>query len=333
MTFTFFELASGDPDPAFTTDQGVSPVSPEHRTLHAPDRHIIVLRGSSLAGRCSCWWTDTPRTLGERYGVIGHYAAADHASGKALLDQACKVLASAGCTEAVGPMDGSTWRRYRLITERGEAPPFFLEPDNPDEWPRHWTSASFAPLATYTSAVNENLDTEDPRSDATRERLGSEGIALRPFDAGRADEELRRIFHLSLVAFSRNFLYTPLAESEFMAENRAVLPLVRPELVLLAEREGDLVGFIFAVPDMLQARRGEALDTVILKTMAVHPDLAGRGLGALLMDDVQRVARDLGFRRAIHALIHEQNRSATLSARYAKPIRRYTLFSRPIAGS
>lgn len=332
MTFTFTQLSAGDPDPAAVADQGVTPVALELRTRHAPDRHIVMRRGSSLAGRCSCWWTEAPRLLGERYGLVGHYAAADHAAGTTLLEYACDVLASAGCTVAVGPMDGSTWRRYRLITERGEAPPFFLEPDNPDDWPRHWTDTGFAPLATYTSAVNEDLDTEDPRSDATRERLAASGITLRQFDPDRSEDELRRIFELSLVAFSRNFLYTPIGEAEFMAENRAALPVVRPELVLLAEKDDGLAGFMFALPDMLQARRGEAIDAVILKTMAVHPDVAGRGLGGLLMEEVQRAARSLGFRRAIHALMHEGNRSAALSARYARTIRRYTLYSRPIRG-
>jgi GNAT superfamily N-acetyltransferase len=333
MTATFIELSAGDPDPAAATGGSVSPVALQQRTLHAPDRHVVLLREASLAGRCSCWWTEAPRVLGERYGLIGHYAAADHAAGTALLEYACGLLASAGCTLAVGPMDGNTWRRYRLITERGEAPPFFLEPDNPDDWPRHWTDAGFAPLATYTSAVNEDLDAEDPRSDMARQRLAAAGITLRQFDPGRAEEELRRIFELSLVAFSRNFLYTPIGESEFMTENRAVLPFVRPELVLLAEKDNDLAGFVFALPDMLQARRGEAVDTVILKTMAVHPEMAGRGLGGLLMAEVQRSAGSLGFRQAIHALMHEQNRSRTLSARSARTIRRYTLFSRPIAGS
>lgn len=333
MTFTFIELSANDPDPVAAADQGVNPVAPHHRSVHAPDRHVVMLRRASLAGRCSCWWTDAPRLLGDRYGIVGHYAAADHASGTALLDYTCNVLASAGCTVAAGPMDGNTWRRYRLITERGEAPPFFLEPDNPDDWPRHWTDAGFAPLATYASAVNEDLEVGDPRSAAARERLAGSGIVLRSFDPARAEEELRRIFALSLAAFSRNFLYTPIAESEFMAENRAVLPFVRPELVLLAERDGDLVGFMFAVPDMLQARRGDAVDTVVLKTMAVHPDLAGRGLGGLLMDEVQRAAADLGFRRAIHALMHERSRSTKLSARYARTIRRYTLFSRPLGRS
>ena len=118
---------------------------------------------------------------------------------------------------------------------------------------------------------------------------------------------MQRIFKLSLSAFSRNVLYTPIAEAEFLAQYHAVLPHVRPELVLLAEKEDALVGFMFAIPDLLQARRGVPIDTVILKTIAVDPAVSGMGLGGALMDLVQRSARDLGFRRAIHALIHETN--------------------------
>ncbi|CAN5459936.1 hypothetical protein BH23ACI1_BH23ACI1_10410 [soil metagenome] len=327
---SFITLAAGDEDPAAVADRGVSLLPAQDRTAHAPDLHLIMLEGSSLVARCSCWWTETPQRLGDRFGVIGHYAASDRASGSALLEHACRILAAAGCTVAAGPMDGNTWRRYRFITERGDAPPFFLEPDNPDEWPRHWTAAGFTTLATYSSAINDDLGALPPRNDTTPERLAGEGITIRPIDPARADDELRRLYGLSLAAFSRNFLYTPIAEAEFLEQQRAVMPAVRPELVLLAEKDTELVGFIFAVPDLLRARRGEAMDTVILKTMAVHPSVAGMGLGGLLMDEVQRAARDLGFLTAIHALMHEQNRSRTLSARYARPFRRYTLFSRPL---
>jgi GNAT superfamily N-acetyltransferase len=327
---TILTLAAGDLDPTVATDRGVSLVPAHDRADHAPDRHLALLDGSSLLARCSCWWTAAPQRLGERFGVIGHYAAATQAAGAILLDRACETLAAAGCTVAAGPMDGNTWRRYRFVTERGDAPPFFLEPDNPDDWPAHWTSAGFTPLATYTSALNDNLATAVDRSEAARERLADAGIIVTTLDPGRAQEELRRIYALSLLAFSRNFLYTPIAEAEFLAQYGAVLPVVRPELVLLAERDHDLVGFIFAIPDMLQAYRGEIVDTVILKTMAVHPSVSGMGLGGLLMDDVQRAARDLGFRRAIHALMHEDNTSRALSTRYARTFRRYTLFSRPL---
>ena len=87
---------------------------------------------------------------------------------------------------------------------------------------------------------------------------------------------------------------------------------------------------MFALPDLLQARRGGAIDTVILKTVAVDPAMGGMGLGGVLMDLVQRHARGMGFRRAIHALIFETNVSRKISDRSARTFRRYALFSKQL---
>jgi hypothetical protein len=290
-----------------------------------------VTAGGAIVARCSCWWTSVPALDGRRLGVIGHYTAADGASGATVLSEACHLLASHGCDTAVGPMDGSTWRRYRFIVERGTEPPFFLEPDNPDDWPAHWMAAGFDTLATYTSALNDDLAQTDPRTDARRERLAESGITIRTFDAAHADRDLRRMFTLSLTAFSRNFLYTPIPEAEFMSQQTSLLPYVKPELVLLAERANRLAGLMFAVPDALELQRGCGGTTVIMKTMAVDPDVAGMGLGGTLFDLAQRAAYRLGFRRAIHALIHEANASGRISGRYARTIRRYALYSRRLA--
>lgn len=334
MAIDFLELSPDDPDlQEVRCDRGVSAVPEAERRLHAPDRCLLARDGrGSLVARCSCWWRDSPSLDGRRAGIIGHYAAAGEEAGAALLARACDVVAAAGCAVAIGPMDGTTWRRYRFVVERGAEPPFFLEPDNPDDWPEHWRAAGFTTLATYTSAATDDLSREDPRTAGALERLGARGIAIRPLDPSRADEELRRIFRLSLDAFSRNFLYTPISEEEFLAQNHAVLPAVRPELVLLAEGGGSLAGFVFALPDVLQARRGAVIDTVVLKTLAVHPSTAGLGLGSVLIDLVQRTARRLAYRRVIHALMHEANVSGRMSARYARTIRRYALFSRDLGG-
>jgi GNAT superfamily N-acetyltransferase len=330
MTREFIALSVQDADPAVTCDRGVSLVPAAERRLHSPDCTLVLIDRGSLAARCGCWWTGTPLHDGRHVGVIGQYAAADADSGDALLAKACELLASRGAATAVGPMDGTTWRRYRFIVDRGVEPAFFLEPDNPDEWPGHWTRAGFAPLATYTSAMNDDLRSEDPRTAAALHRLREAGIAIRTFDAARTDVELQHIFRLSLAAFGRNFLYTPIAEEEFVAQYHAVLPHVRPELVLLAEKGEALVGFMFALPDLLQARGGGTIDTVILKTVAVDPPLGGMGLGGALMDLVQRNARDMGFRRAIHALIFETNVSRKISDRSARTFRRYVLFSKQL---
>jgi GNAT superfamily N-acetyltransferase len=330
MARTFIELAPHDPWPGQATGV-IPPIADDDRRLHAPDTSLLLIEDGELVARCSCWWTGTARYQGEPVGAIGHYAAANAAAGAALLERASARLAGAGAATAIGPLDGNTWRRYRFIVERGEAPIFFLEPDNPDDWPAHWTAAGFSTLATYTSAMNDDLSQEDARTNDRVAALERDGIVIRTIDPRRIDDELRRIHALSLAAFARNFLYTPLAQQEFVAQYHAVLPVVRPELVLLAERGAELLGFMFAVPDVLQARRGERIDTVILKTIAVHPAAAGSGLGSVLMDLVQRAARPLGFRRAVHALIHETARSRRITERYARTIRRYALYSRRLA--
>jgi L-amino acid N-acyltransferase YncA len=225
-------------------------------------------------------------------------------------------------------MDGNTWRRYRFIAERGSEPPFFLEPDNPDAWREQFERAGFRVMATYTSALTGDLTQEDPRVDTTAAKLRSEGVTIRPFDVANAEAELRELFRLSLESFRANYLYSPIDEAEFLDQNRRALPFVVPDLVLMAERGRRLVGFAFALPDVLQRQRRNAVDTVIIKTVAVSPTMANHGLGGLLVGLVQRKAREQGFRRAIHALMHEQNVSQQISRRYAHTIRRYALYVR-----
>jgi GNAT superfamily N-acetyltransferase len=306
--------------------------------VRKPDLDLSVNDDSGgVRARCSCWW-GTGHTLdGESVGVIGHYSAESAEAGTRVLIDACAQLAAHGCTIAVGPMDGSTWRSYRLVIERGAEPPFFLEPDTPDAWVSHFTAAGFETLATYSSALARELTRRDPRIDALASRLAARRIVIRSLDLAHADEDLRRVFELSLIAFKDNFLYTPIDEAEFMEQNRRLLPVVRPELVLLAEHhahaDGDheLVAFLFAVPDVLQQKRGQPIDTIIIKTVAVKPGLGHAGLGSLLVAEAQQRAAALGYTRAVHALMHEQNVSRNISRRYAETIRRYALFAKRLA--
>jgi hypothetical protein len=263
-------------------------------------------------------------------GLIGHYAAADGEASAALLDRACTELAEHGCALAIGPMDGTTWRRYRLLTERGTEPPFFMEPDNPDDWPGHFRAAGFGEFAFYFSAVCTDLTYADPRLERVKPRMESAGITIRAIDPAHFEQELRSIHALSLISFRDNLLYSPISEEEFVEQYRPVASLLRPELVLLAEQRGRLVGFLFAIPDLLQAKRGQPIDTIVVKTAAVLPGREYAGLGAVLVARVHATAAGLGYRRAIHALMHESNESLSLSSRYATPFRRYTLFSKPL---
>lgn len=302
---------------------GLGELNPEKVRVHDPDALMTLEEDGTPVARASLWWKRSPAYSGERIGLIGHYAANDARTSAQILSSACAELARHGCTLAVGPMDGNTWRRYRLLTKRGTEPPFFLEPDNPDDWPLYFEAQGFTPLAHYYSALNEDIRRPWPLRAPT-------GFSIRPLDPGRIEQELHQLWLIATSAFAGNFLYTPIEESEFHEMYGQLLPMVRPELVLILEQGDSPAGFCFTIPDVLQARRGVPVDTVIMKTIAVLPEHRGKGLGSLLIARVNEAAARLGMRRCIHALMHETNASRKIGHGFLRDFRRYTLFARPL---
>lgn len=325
----FSVVTSDDELRRFCAVPGLSPLTPEMVGRHRPDASFISTE-TEAGERYSLWWTNTPTHDDHRLGFIGHLAASQAGMLPSLLNRACDELKRRGCTMAVAPIDGNTWNRYRLLTERGDEPLFFLEPDNPEDWQKRFIEAGFQSMATFTSAVNEDLTRLDPGTAELTERLAKQNIRLRNLEMSRFDEELRAIYRVSVAGFAANFLYSPIEEGDFVEQYRPIQTHVLPELVLFAETANRAIGFAFAIPDLLEAKRGKKVESAILKSMAVHPDFAGLGLGRLLMNRCHETAHRLGFHRVIHALMHEDNRSRRMSEHTAKVIRRYALFSREL---
>ena len=293
----------------------------------APDATFAAFEAGELRARCSCWWTSVPMLPGERVGLIGHFAAATPADARAVLDAACVRLREADVSLAIGPMDGSTWRRYRFMTSGSAEPPFMLEPENPASWPDWWAVAGWSPHTHYVSAVNEELSHVDATVPAKAGRLAARGVTVRDFDPARAEAELRALHGVAAHCFRDSYLYTPIDDRAFIELYRPVLPYVDPRLVSVAEHDGRTVGFCFCVPDMLELARTGSIESVVLKTFAVLPEFTG--LGGVLAARANAAARELGYARMIHALMHERNeRSRALSERSGREIRRYALFER-----
>ncbi|WP_428240301.1 N-acetyltransferase family protein [Gynuella sp.] len=295
-------------------------------THHQADVHLVALHQQQMVGRLSLWWNQVPKLNSERLGVVGHFDAVDASVASDLLLQARQRLKARGCTVMVGPMDGNTWRRYRWVNDAGSEPLFFLEPGNPPAYVDYFLQAGFRPMARYISSLVADLNTQDPRIPAACERLQKQGISWRALDMSRFEDELKAIYQLSIQSFSGNFLYTPITEAGFLQQYQSVQAVVEPQLVLLAEQQGELLGYLFAIPDLNQARRGEVVDTCVLKTVAVLPGRRAAGLGAVLVAECHRIARDMGYRRVIHALMHASNKSKNLSSHYGQSIREYTLY-------
>ena len=106
---------------------------------------------------------------------------------------------------------------------------------------------------------------------------------------------------------------------------------IDPAFVLMAENSGgQLVGYIFATPDLPEAQQLGRINTLIVKTLAVLPDRRCAGLGGTLLEQAHLAAHAAGLTRAIHALMYEGNRSLNLSRRYATRFRSYELFRKTL---
>ncbi len=308
----FYALSnSADPDRAAIDRQ-----APKARLL-AVDHH-----GGPVA-RCSLWWNVESFAPA---GIIGHYSTVEGSAAAALLTRACEVLRSAGCTRAVGPMDGSTWGRYRMLTERGTEPPFILEPDNPDDWPTHFAAAGFTPVARYVSAIDRDI----ARSLATSSSAPESALVVRRVDLERFEQELLAIHDVVLDAFAATPFFTPISRGEFVDQFRRLRPFLRSELVHIAERNGRPEGFVFGIPDLSNGDRSGKPDTVVIKTIAVRPQAQGRRLGELLTRACYAGAMELDYTRAIHALMRTGNASHHMAGAFAAVFRRYALFGKEL---
>lgn len=280
----------------------------------------------ALRARSSLWWNDCPEYKGMKTGFIGHFAASDREAAMKILLASAVQMRKQGCDIAIGPMDGSTWKKYRLVNHVGEEKTFFLEPENPSYYVEWFEQAGFSVIEKYHSSVAENLERRDARIERARKRLEKSGITVRNFQLEHFEEEVKRIHDISINSFGDNVLYKPIAYDEILRMYRPLKDYIRPEMVLIAEDQGQPAGFVFNIPDYNEIRRNEPLRTMILKTVAVIPERRYAGLGTMLVADSHVLAQKLGFKRVIHALMHSSNNSRNISSHYAEMFRQYGLY-------
>lgn len=286
--------------------------------LEGADR--VMENGNNRAG---LWYTETPKLNGKSVGTIGCCNLENSDSTVQFLTEAATSLnREHDCEIVIGPMNGNTWQKHRLIIESNDRDPFLLEPIEPDYYLELFEKAGFTIESTYTSS-SINLCQELPDYTKLRNRIENAGYEVRPFDESNFDGELRKIYELSLASFADNFLYTPISYQRFARMYEKVRSAVSRDFVLMAEYENELAGFVFCLPNL------PTMDALIVKTLATSPTHRAAGLGTDLVARVQETAKERGLKEAIHALQFEDNSSLRISKRFdATVFRKYALMSK-----
>lgn len=271
----------------------------------------------SVPGATASLYRDAPQWDGRRTAAIGAIAFDNAGAGTELLADAQRMLMNEGFGALIGPMDGDTWHKYRLISQSDGSRPFFLEPQSGPDDHAAFIAAGFAPISSYASSRASLADTIDGK------QFQLPGVTVTAWDGQGAEKLISKLFEMSGSAFAGNHFFKPITLDAFLDLYRPVLPLLDPRHILFAHADnGQLVGFLFGMPDRLAA---DGKPAAILKTYASGL----RGVGRLLADSYHRRAIELGFTEVIHALMHEDNVSRERSAMHrAVVFRRYALMGR-----
>ncbi|MBX9691162.1 MAG: hypothetical protein K2Z81_02190 [Cyanobacteria bacterium] len=297
--------------------------------IDQPAESWALIDGNRLVGHVSLWYENVPDYNGLPCGYFGHFFAASQTAATATLEKAEQVLARYGAAYAIGPINGNTWRNYRLVIEDSSLPRFIGEPTNSLDYSRYLTNNNYQIAGRYTSSIMPAYEQFDPNATNLIKRLEAKGVEIRTLDATRFEQEIDLLFDVAKFAFQSNFLYSPITREEFKLRYAAVRAKVDEDLVLIAEQNGRPVGFVFAVPAATESE--DDARTVIIKTVARNTDPGLKGLGRVLMHLCHRVAYLKDYRKVIHALYKDDNISGSFSERKAaRIIRRYAIFAKEI---
>jgi GNAT superfamily N-acetyltransferase len=168
------------------------------------------------------------------------------------------------------------------------------------------------------------------------------GIALRRYKLrllnARNKKELLKyakdLFYLIDLAYSKLYGVVPLTEKQVNAYVKQYFGFVRPEFVpVVLDEKGDMVAFGVTMPSLskaLQKCRGRILpfgfihllnalkknDRADLYLVAVHPDYQGKGINAILINEMNLVYKKLGIKKVESNPELEMNRLVQAQWKY-----------------
>jgi len=180
----------------------------------------------------------------------------------ALLGSAARWLRTRGAGEMIGPASPSQNYEYGILIEGHDRPHGYLLAYQPRYYQRLLESTGLEKAKDMTTV---SLDIEDrvawaaakrwiDRFDAAH-RSKEWPITVRSIDMRRLDDEVTTAVRLFNQILSQHWGHVPLSPGEMADLAQGLRHVIVPDLLLFAERQGEPVGILVAIPDMNAAIR------------------------------------------------------------------------------
>ncbi|TAK54094.1 MAG: GNAT family N-acetyltransferase [Bacteroidetes bacterium] len=250
----------------------------------------------------------------DRVGFFGFFESInEQAVADALLQEAEAWLKERSMTIARGPANPSVNDEYGLLIDGFELPPTILMTYNPEYYLTLLERAGFAKakdlyayLLRQTTVYSERFERV---TNLVRQKTG---LTFRSLNMNDFQNEIKRIKKVYNGAWQYNWGAVPMTDEEFDALANDLKPIVVPELVIMAEYKGELIGFGLSLPDLNMAlkynkkgyllpglycmyRYKKLINKVRIIVLGVLPEYQKTGAATVLFYETASHAKKLGY--------------------------------------
>ena len=213
-------------------------------------------RGAKLVGRISAQIDDLHL---ERYsdatGFFGMLDAEDsQETFGALLGSAERWLREQGMRRIRGPFNLSINQEMGVLVDGFDTPPFFMMGHARPYYAAHIEAAGYC----KANDAFAYMITQDYGSEPMRRLIAATAhrASVRPLDVKRFAAEMLLLRDIFNDAWAENWGFVPFTAAEFDDLGRAFRYLVDPDMIQIAEVDGEAVAFIVLLPNINEAIRG-----------------------------------------------------------------------------
>ncbi|WP_245647522.1 N-acetyltransferase [Novosphingobium lentum] len=226
---------------------------------HADVQLFLARRGAVVVGRISAHIDHLAiamppeQGMGPGTGNWGMLEAEDREVSDALIAVAEDWLRQKGMTRVLAPLSMSIWDEPGLLIKGHDHSPMVMMGHHLPHYQDWIEGEGYAPaklLLTYDLDITKPFPPLIQRIVASGEKNAK--IKVRRVDLKNFDAEASTILHILNDAWADNWGFVPITDSEIAYVGKKLKPLVREDLVMIAELEGEPVAFMMTLPDANQ---------------------------------------------------------------------------------
>ncbi|MFY8196490.1 MAG: N-acetyltransferase, partial [Novosphingobium sp.] len=194
---------------------------------------------------------DPVQGMGPGTGNWGLLEAEDEAVAGALITAAEGWLGDHGMTRCLAPLSMSIWEEPGQLVSGFDHPPTVMMGHQPKRYDDYINAVGYVPakrLLTYDLDITKPFPPLIQRIVQSGEKNAK--IRIRDVDKSKFASEAALILDILNDAWSDNWGFVPFTDEEIQYAGKKFKPIVREDLIRIAEYEGEPVAFMMTLPDL-----------------------------------------------------------------------------------